>query len=383
MNPDPQAARQTARTRLERLEGFLREDPRNQSLLVDAFETALACGEFASAERLLGQGLGTSADLWGWRLKQGDLLLAQHRYEKAHEVLTSLQQRVDVPPSLVPVLLHNLSYIDLQRGAYPQSAERLAPLMEAGDAEPDGDPTLLQALQLVWLRALHRTGELDRAMDWARTTDAAQRLTPQAAGVAGQIALDADDLQAAQRWTQMALEQGPPTLEGLTTAASLTLGRTDADGARRLCQAALQLKPEDGRAWSVLGYADMLAQDMPKAESSFRQAVSFMPEHIGTWHGLALALVLQGRLDEAKAIYEETLEMDRNFAESHGGLAIVLALQEKTALARESLERAKRLDPKSVSGAYAQALLASDSPEEAQKLLKRIIQFNQKHRQPH
>jgi len=341
---------------------------------------ALACSEFARAEQWLAQGLGSGADPWGWRLKQADLLLAKRRFDEAQQVLLSLQQQADAPPALGPVLLHNLSFIDLQCGAYVQSVERLAALMEPGAGPATGDATLVQSLQTLWLRSLHRTGELDRAMAWARSADAAQALTAQAAGVASQIALDADDLHAAQQWAAKALEQAPPTLAALNAAASLALGQADAQNARRWGEAALALQPQDGRSLSVLGFADMLANDMPLAEAHFRQSLQHMPEHIGTWHGLALSLVLQGRLDEAKAIYEKTLEMDRNFSESHGGLAVVLALQQQPERAREALERAQRLDRQSVSAMYAAALLDSGSPEEAQKLLRRIMQMSGRHR---
>lgn len=377
MTTDTSSTLQAARSRLDRLEGFLRADPGNATLLTDAFETALSCGEFMRAESLLTQGLATGTDPWAWHLKQGDLLLAQHRYDEAHDVLTALQQRADMPPQIGPVLVHNLSYIDLQRGAFKDSVQRLAALMEQGAENPVFDSTLTQALQTLWLRSLHRTGELDRAMAWAIATDAAGALKHQAAGVASQIALDANDLPKAQRWAQWASQQDQqPTLELLTTLASLALGQTDAEASRRWCSAALALQPQDGRTLSVLGFADMLTNDMPLAETRFRQSLQFMPEHVGTWHGLALTLVLQGRLDEAKTIYEKTLEMDRNFAESHGGLAVVLVLQQQPALAKESIERALRLDRQSVSAAYAQEFLKGGEPQKLQEKLQQVARTN-------
>jgi tetratricopeptide (TPR) repeat protein len=382
MTTDTTAEVQAARSRLGRLESFLVEDPHNQSLLTDAFETALSCKEWARADMVLAQGLASGVEPWSWRLKQADWLLAQYRYGEARAALLALQQEAEAPPTMGAVLAHNLSFIDVQEGAFHDSVTRLASWMELGhvdvaaEAATDAaaDPTLKQALQTLWLRSLHRTGELDRAMAWTRAADAAHTLSPQAAGVAGQIALDADDLAMAERWTALSLEQGQPTLESLTTAASLALGQSDAEATRKWCTAALQLKPDDGRARSVMGFGDMLAGDMPQAEQSFRQALqTSMAEHIGTWHGLALSLVLQGRLDEAQALYEQTLEMDRNFAESHGGLAVVLALKQQPELAQQSLDRALGLDKRSLSAAYAQALLAPGGMEKSQTLLRQFL----------
>jgi tetratricopeptide (TPR) repeat protein len=380
MNPSPtqNPEIQAVRNRLDRMEQFLRSDPNNPTLLADAFETALSCREFERAEFHLRHAQAMDVDPWGWRLKEGDLLLAQKHYDQAQAVLLSLLADPAVPADLALVLQHNLAYIDLQRGAFEACVQRLAPLMEAFSVESPTSGVLVQALQVLWLRALHRTGKLSLSVDWAHKTDMAGQLSAQAAGVASLIALDANDMQAARRWSQLALSQATAEdrpLEALNAQASLQLGDSNPAQARQFAMTALQLQPEDGRSWSVLAFADMLAGDLNAANQHFTRSLATMPEHIGTWHGLGWTQLLHQRLDEAQATFEKALDMDRNFAESHGGLAVVLALKQQKDSAQSHIDRALGLDKTCLSAQYAQAILKGETQDLArfQRMVQRLL----------
>lgn len=380
MNPSSQATPEltSARSRLDRLENFLREDPNNPALLLDAFETALRCGEFERAEFHLRHGLALDADPWGWRLREGDLLLAQRRPDHARLALEALSHATDAPAELAPVLQHNLAYIDLLQGAHAQGVARLAPLMERQDSAPSESPVLAQALQVLWLRLLHRNGELERARDWAQTTEGAGQLRPAAAGVASLIALDLMDFATARRWAQWALSQAmerEQPLEALNTLASLELGDTRVAQARELALAALQINPQDGRSWSVLAYTELLTGDMDKAEANFDRAVTYMPDHTGTRIGLGWTQLLQHRISDARATFEQALAMDRNFADSHGCMAVVQAMQEQHHEAQESIRRALGLDKYCLSAEFAQGILDGETQDPAhfQQLMLRLL----------
>jgi tetratricopeptide (TPR) repeat protein len=373
--PSPELT--AARNRLDRLENFLREDSSNPALLIDAFEAALHCSEFERAEFHLRHGQALSADPWGWRLREGDLLLAQQRHEEARAVLEALAAAAHAPPELGPVVRHNLAFIDFQLGAYIASVARLAPLLETTALASDS-PVLQQALQVLWLRSLHRTQELERALLWTRQAEAVNQLSPGAAGVASLIALDANAVDEARRWSQRALSQATPQdqpVEALNTLASLQLGDSDPAQARQLAQAALRFNPRDGRSWSVLAFADMLAGDLDTARTHFDQALTTLPEHVGTWHGLGWTQLLQRHMDEAQATFEHALALDRNFAESHGGLAVVLALKEQNEAAQGHIDRALGLDKHCLSAQYAQAILQGDTQDLAhfQRVVQRLL----------
>ncbi|QGW82259.1 tetratricopeptide repeat protein [Variovorax paradoxus] len=371
-----------ARQRLDRLDGFLREDPSNNALLIDAFETALSCGEWERARFHLEHGQTLEAEPLAWRLREGDFWLAQQRYDEAAGVLEALTNTPQPPVGFAEVLLHNLAFIDLRRGRYQDCIARLAPTVEVGTAASEVAGTqpvvATRALQQLWLRALHHDGQLTRAMTWAKEAEASRQLDVSAAGVASLIAVDASELAAAQRWSAASLggsTPDEPPVEALVAQASLALAARDAVRAAALADAALQRHPDDGRAWSTRGFAALLAGDLAAANAAFVRALSAMSAHIGTWHGLAWTQILQGNLPAARTSFEAALALDRNFGESHGGLAVVLAMQQLRQDAEAHAALAQRLDPGNLSGRYAIALLSGEVKDanDLQRLARRLL----------
>lgn len=365
-------------SRLNRLEGFLREDPSNQTLLIDAFEMALACSQWDRANFHLQHGLSLQAEKLAWALREGDYWLAQKDYAHARLVLEALYAMADVPTEFLEVVLHNLAYIDFRQENYGDCVARLAAHMEKDVAVGADTSSVQSALNQLWLRALHHAGELERALTWALGQEENQRLDWRAAGVVSLIALDASNLELAQRWANLALENGGPDdrqLEAVVTQSSLALAARDAKRAKQLANEALQISPNAGRAWSARAFAELLAGAFPDAIASFARALQTMPAHIGTWHGQGWTQVLQKNLDAAQISFETALEMDRNFAESHGGLAVVLALKGQAEPAKKHIELAIRLDGDNLSGRYAQAILSGEARDAAslQRIAKRLL----------
>lgn len=370
------------RQRLGRLEGFLREDPSNGALLIDAFETALSCSEWTRARLHLQHGQTLNAEPLAWQLREGDFWLAQQRYDEALAVLEVLAKTPHPPVGFADVLLHNLAFIEFRRGRFADCIARLSPTLDApakvashSDAHP---AAATRALQQLWLRAMHHDGQLDRAMIWMRAAEQQHALDAQAAGVASLIAIDASDFAAAQRWSSLSLSNDSPAdhpVEALVAQASLALAARDAKLAGQLADVALQRQPGDGRAWSTRGFAALLGGDLVAARGAFDKAVSAMASHIGTWHGLGWTQILQGDLAGARESFDTALALDRNFAESHGGMAVVLAMLSLRQEAEEHAELALRLDRSNLSGRYAQALLSGEVKDAAdlQRFARRLF----------
>lgn len=370
--------------RLDRLETYLRDDPSNASLLVEAFETALRACQWDRAQFHMRHALALSPDSLAWALREADFWLAQKRHDEALNVLNRLAA-VDSPPAgLADAVLHDLALIDFQSKNYARCVSRLeshrqihsldtAPM--AGSDTPQGFSLPLAKL---WLRALHHTGELDRAIKWVLHLHPQQRSHPEVGGIASLIALDAQRFDIASAWSKAALGRAGPDdqpIEAFITQASLALATRDAAKARELAFAALQINPSDGRSWSALAFADLLAGHEAMASQHFERALKAMPEHIGTWHGLGWSQVIQRQMSSARNSFEMALALDRNFAESHGGLAVVLALENNAQGARESAERALRLEPANLSGRFAQAILQGEvsNPQAFERLARRLL----------
>ena len=271
-------------------------------------------------------------------------------------------------------MAHDLAYIAFEERDYGGCAALLAPRIEArtGATAP--------ASQVLWLRALHRAGELERGLQWAAAAEQRGMLHPLAAGVASLLAVDGDDLPAARRWAGTALEAtGGASMEALLARSTLALSDQDAGMARDAADAALQINGSDGRAWSARAFANMLAGDLLRAGEDFDRAVDHMPGHIGTWLGRGWALLLRGEVEAARASFEAALAIDRNFGESHGALAVVAATTGDREQAEQHLQRALRLDAAALSAHYAQAILAGRArdPELLQRLLQRALRASQ------
>ncbi len=346
--------------RLDRLEAYLRDDPQNLVLLADAFETALRAGAIDRAEFHLRHGLALKQEAEAWAAREAHWLLAQHRFAEARAVLTRLQAVSEQQPLERRALVaHDLAYIDLREGRHAEGAASLQPWLERADLT--GAPRA--AIQALWLRLMHRAGQLDEALQWARPRIEKGQLAPEALGVASLMALDGEDVMASHQWAEAALRQHGVCAEALVARASTALAQRDGRTARELLGHALARNPGDGRTLSALGFCELLERRWDAARAAFEQALAAMPEHIGTWHGLGWTALSAGDTAGARNAFEAALALDRNFAESHGGLAVVQALAGETEAAEASIERALRLDPQSLAPRYAQAVLSGEASD--------------------
>jgi tetratricopeptide (TPR) repeat protein len=343
--------------RLDRLEAYLRDDPQNLVLLADAFETALRAGAIERAEFHLRHGQALKQEAEAWAAREAHWLLAQHRFPEARAVLTRLQAAAGQPLERQALVAHDLAYIDLREGRHAEGAASLQPWLERVDLS--GAPRA--AIQALWLRLMHRSGQLDEALQWARPRIEQGALSPEALGVASLMALDGEDVIASHQWAEAALRQHGVCAEALVARASTALAQRDGRTARELLGHALARNPGDGRTLSALGFCELLERRWDAARATFEQALAAMPEHIGTWHGLGWTALSAGDTAGARRAFEEALARDRNFAESHGALAVVQALAGETEAAEGSIERALRLNPESLAPRYAQAVLSGEA----------------------
>lgn len=339
--------------RLERLEAFLRDDPQNDVLLADAFETALQAGAFERAEFHLRHAQALQGVSAAWGLREAHWLMAQGRSSQARAALERLEHLAGTDPALRTAIHHDLAFIAWREGDHERGLARLREALSPAGGLPS-------ALQAQWLRLLHAAGRPEEASRWAAQQLSQGHLGAHAAGIAALAALDAGDHTAALRWSDHALQHGAPSSEALVASASMALARRNSRLARQRLQQALEHRGDDGRVWSALGYCEMLDGRFGEARQAFDRATATMPGHVGTWHGKGWAALAQGDLPDAHRAFEQALVLDRNFAESHGAKAVVQAMAGNAVAARESIERAQRLDPASLAPRFAQAVLEGE-----------------------
>jgi tetratricopeptide (TPR) repeat protein len=352
-DPDPAGT-----TRLQRLQAYLIEDPRNAELLLATCEAAIESGAHACAQACIESARGLNLPWPPWARRVARLAIARLDWPTALQALREVQA---VEGSSAGLAL-DLSLAHFQCGDMDGARTELAPWITL-DRSAD-DPGEAQApMQVLWLRATHRRGLAAEATDWARRQREQASLQPLAAGVASLAAVDAGEFTLAAELAQDALGADAVTPEALVALASVALGRRDAGLATDLLQRALATCPDDGRTWSLIGLLHLQGRELAQAQDCFRQALATMPGHIGTWHGLGWACLLQGDRASAAEAFDRALQLDRNFAESHGAVGLVLMLSGRAAQAHRHFDLADRLDRSNVTGRYARALAAGDAAD--------------------
>ncbi|PCE23743.1 hypothetical protein BWP39_29120 [Paraburkholderia acidicola] len=372
-----QPAQSAELERLVRLEAYLQSDPRNASLLADAFDTAIGVGRHDAARRFVEQAEalfdGQSEQRSHWQFRRASLCMATHDDLEARRLLEALVASGETHPAIAC----NLAQLSFRHAAYAEALEQLQPLLERDDA------SAIDEVRVLALRIWHRLGQVTQALEWFDASvprlDGVPVASATVMGVASLLALDAQRMSDAKAWSTHALTGDGTQMEALVTRGTIALAEDDIRQARQLLGQALEVNAEDGRAWSALAFVDMLDMQLASAETCFQRSLKTMPEHIGTWHGLAWCYLLQQKLQQAREIFEQALAIDRNFAESHGGLAVVDAIQDRREQAEQSIAVALKLDSRSLAARYAQAILREEAndPQAIRTLARHLLGSNE------
>jgi len=329
----------------------------------EAFAGALRRSDWSEAERQLRAGeshAGEGAETW--ILRRSDWYIAQQRWDDAathlhgvvdHKVNTSLFQTV---------VRHKLASIAFMRGDDAGCVAWLSPLLDVdGVANAAGQGG--RALEVLWVRALHRSGATDRLHRWTAQLDARGLLDSAVAGVASLTAVQLGDLASAKRWIGMGRSRGDTvSAECLIAAAHVAMSsRASLEEVEKLAEEACRKWPADGRTWTVNGLSKLLIGDIHGSSADLKRAVELAPGYALAWRGWGWAQILSGNAPLAEQSFLSALKLDDRHPESHGGLAVALFAQQRTAEARDCFSECLRLNALSPSGAYAGHLLSGDS----------------------
>ena len=329
---------------VDRLESFLAQDPSNLKLVAESVHAAVNAGQSERARAILERSRAATPVDAPLRHLEATILLAEHRFAEARELLTGLvRDGADAPG-----VIFNLGYAALRAGDPAAAAAVLQGLLARPDAAPE---------TLTWLLRAHL--HAGRPEDAIATWNAAPLplRTPEAAGVASLASFDADLPDQARQLADGALVAGATSLEPVVVRASLALTDGEFANADQLLARGRQIAPEDPRLRFTCGLAQMLRGRSAEANDEFRFAVTRQPRHAGGWIAFAWSAIFIGNLAEARDSLGHAMELDRNFAETHGALAVVDALEGQRDAAIAGIARASRLDRNSMAWRYAHAVL--------------------------
>lgn len=336
-----------ANERLERLLGFLEQDPGNARLLRDAAETAMEAGALERAKelfrRLRDLGELTDLDSNSWAIAA----MRSGEPRRAAETFASLLAQQ--PDNLS--LKFNLAW-SRALAHDPSGALELL--------DQDMVERLPQAAQLQ-VQLLHEAGEFPAAAEQARVhLERFPDYAPLLAAVSV-LALDIEDEALALACAEKAGDHP----DALATLGTLRLGAGQPLEARAMFVRSLASNANSPRAWIGMGLADMLQGNNRQAGECIDRGAEMFGTHLGSWIAAGWAYLLAGDRETARQRFERAVEIDGNFAEAQGSLAVMELLDGQTEAAARGIEVALRLDRNSFSAGFAKMLMNAAKGDEA------------------
>ncbi|MHA3771585.1 tetratricopeptide repeat protein [Verrucomicrobiota bacterium sgz303538] len=140
----------------------------------------------------------------------------------------------------------------------------------------------------------------------------------------GVRALEAGDLETAEKALIRAYQYGPDSAETNFALGNLWLAKDDPQRAKLAYRRTLELNPRHGGAFSNLGVIAMRQKFWRDAEKFFQAAIVIEPEDAKTYYLIALVRYDSGRSAEARAPLEKALSLkpgQRQFLELQQKLA--------------------------------------------------------------
>lgn len=336
--------------------GFLKQDPNNRRLILDAADLALQVDDPQQTIALLSRASSLSPlspeeqNLLGLAaLKSGDFELAASTFAAVVREAGSQATgpRFNLAWSLAVLGRDDeaLSYLDDSTAqSLPQAA----------------------ALQV---QLLHKLGRLDEAMETAKRTLTWHPDNTGLLATTSVLAIDYEDLELA---AETAARAGNHP-DALTTLGTLALGEEDTASARAAFAQALALKPDVPRALIGRGLAAMLENDPGSAARDIEKGAAMFGDHLGSWIAAGWARVIGNDYANARRLFEHALALDSTFSESHGSLAVLDIHDGAFERAQERIKIATRLDRNCFSAAFARILIAN--AEGDQEKARRIFEM--------
>lgn len=340
-------------TTLERILGFLDQDPANTALLTDAASLAFDTGKFELARQLIEKHAELKPLPANLVNLQGVIAISQEQYKEAIEILGGLRtQGVDAPG-----LRFNLAWAHAMTGSWQESLDMLDDESVAASA---GGP-------LLKIQMLHHLGRLDDALACGQSLADRYPRDKALMGALSSVAIDAEKTDLALEYAERAGDNP----EGQAALGILAMNEQNVLGSLSLFEGALQKDPRNARALVGKGLGLLSSGDTQGGTEALDRGAELFRTHIGSWVAAGWAHFIARDYPAARARFEKAMAIDPNFAETHGGVAVLDAMEGKWGEAKRECETALRLDKNCFGAALAKSLLLQHRghPQMAEKVI--------------
>ncbi|HSU61038.1 MAG TPA: FG-GAP-like repeat-containing protein [Bryobacteraceae bacterium] len=174
------------------------------------------------------------------------------------------------------------------------------------------------------------------------------RRTPENARVlvlVGQIHVQADRLQAAEKYFHDALRVNPNSAEAWSGLGDVCQTRKNQQEALSNYEKALALKPDLLYTLLNAGQAADKLDQQSQAETYYRRALQLDAKSPEALNGLGLALAKQGHPDEARKLFEQAISLRRDYSGAINNLGVLYIQEGKVSDAIAAFEYGVRVAP--------------------------------------
>ncbi len=337
------AAPAQAPSLVQRLLGYLEQDPENLQLLGDAAATAFDARDPETARAVL-ERYAKLAPLPPALLNlRGLVAMNQDRFEDAGADFRALMDAEQDDPRL----RFNLAWCLAVGG----DQEAVLALLD------DAVIAAVPRAAALKVQALHHLGRMEEALALAPELTA---LYPDDPALMSALAVAALDEERPALAAEFASKAGD-TPDALSTLGMLDLSGSEVDQALGRFERALQASPDDARSNLGRGLGLMAKGDLGAAAHSLDRGAEGFGDHLGSWIAAGWAYFVKGDVATARARFELALALDDTFAETHGALAVLDVMAGDLASAERRTEVALRLDRQCFSAALAKSLMLASA----------------------
>lgn len=346
-----------ASSRLQRLMGYLDDDPGNLALLADSAHAALDESEPQAAADLVERYHALASPPPALRNVEGLAAMRSGDLAKARAIFEALRlEGHDNAP-----VRFNLAWLAALEGRHDDILELV-------------DDTVVAAVPYaatLKVQALHHLGDLDGAITLGQRLLEALPEDDALLGAVSVAAMDADDHALAADLAGRA--RGG--VDALTTQGLIALDTASPDDAEGLFDRALAVRSDAPRALLGKGLCALARGNAADAAPLIEAGAQAFDDHLGSWIAAGWARFLGGDPQAARRNFETALRHDDNFAETHGALAVLDLAAGDADGARRRTDIALRLDRNCLSGTLARTLLLEmeGKPDLAQRIRERAM----------
>jgi len=300
--------------------------PEDAALALAEAQVLSTRGDYAGAEKVLAEAQTFAPDN---PEVANQLAVAQARQGKTEEASATLERALQENPQGSPVLQRNLAQVYLEAGQVEAAVETLEGLLERTPEDAE--------LYTLYGVALGRAGEFNRALN---ALDEALRLQPGFAQAERAKRL-IEQNRALTGGERVALEPGA---EEAFRAGLSALEANDLEAAQRAFDRAFELQ-ETGLIAFYQGYVRQLQGDLRGAVARYERALEDLPESDTVLNNLGFAYFRLGRLDKAVDFLTRATQANPDNGEAQLNLGLIYYDLGRYEDALAPLERALELRP--------------------------------------